>query len=100
MADLQKIIEIDEHLIQRMDPIFDKPDSRIGRAHMFAPVKRLGIFEIDTYWFNLLVIWFMTISAYLVLYYNLLQRFAYAIYSFNIRRLDRKRAREQKRRTL
>ncbi len=93
---LQKIIEIDEHLIQRMDPIFDKPDSRIGLAHMFAPIKRLGVFEIETYWFNLLVIWLMASFAYLVLYYNLLQRFVYAVNSFNIRRLDRIRARQQK----
>ncbi len=66
-----------------MDPIFDKPDSRIGLAHMFAPIKRLGVFEIETYWFNLLVIWLMASFSYLVLYYNLLQRFVYAVNSFN-----------------
>ena len=94
---LHKIIEINERLIQRMDPIFEKPDSKFGRAHMYAPVKRIGRWEIDTYWFNLLIIWIMSLIAYQVLYFNLLQRFASAINSFHIRRLDRIRKRIQAR---
>lgn len=97
---LQKIIEIDDHLVQRMDPIFEKPDSRVGRAHMFAPIKRIGRLEIETYWFNLQVIWFMSLVAYLVLYFNLLQRFATAVNAFRMRRLDRMQSRIQLRRKM
>jgi len=97
---LQKIIEIDDHLVQRMDPIFEKPDSKVGRAHMFAPIKRIGRLEIETYWFNLQVIWFMSLVAYLVLYFNLLQRFATAVNAFRMRRLDRMQSRIQLRRKM
>ena len=97
---LYKIIDFQDHLIQRMDPVFKIPDSKIGRAHMYAPVKRIGNIEIDTYWFNLTVIWFTTILAYLVLYNDSLRRLVAALEAFQIRRIDRTRKRVQIKRTI
>ncbi len=71
---LKKITEYDGRLIQRMDPIYEFPVSKIGRAHMYAPVKRLGQYEIDTYWFNLFVIWMFSLFAYVILYYDLIKK--------------------------
>ncbi|MFZ0281590.1 MAG: hypothetical protein WAL29_08070, partial [Bacteroidales bacterium] len=45
-----------------------------GKAHFYAPIKRLGNLEIDTYWFNILAIWIVSIVLYLVLYFNLLTK--------------------------
>ncbi len=44
-----------------VDPIFHAPQNRYGRAHFYAPFKRLGSERIGTYAFNslvLLVMWF------------------------------------------
>ena len=90
-SQLQKIIEFDGSFIQRMDPIYDKPCSKIGRAHMYASVKQLGPYEIDTYWFNLMVLWIFSFLAYIVLYFDLLKRTASVVYAFQIRRFDRLR---------
>ncbi|MCD6598007.1 MAG: ATP-binding cassette domain-containing protein, partial [Bacteroidales bacterium] len=94
-SQLHKILEYDNQLIQRMDPIFEIPDSKIGRAHMYAPVKVLGYFQIDTFWFNLMVIWLTILFAYLLLYYDVMRKMMLLIDSFLIRYNDKKRLRIQ-----
>lgn len=69
-----KIIEGDKRLIRKKDPIFMDPTSNDGRAHFYAPVKKIGNLVIDTLWFNLAVIWFMSIILYVALLYDLLKR--------------------------
>ena len=61
-------------LIQVMDPGFQvplKPSNPLNyRAHFYAPVKHFMGFTMDTLYFNLGVIWFMTILLYVSLYYE------------------------------
>ena len=71
----QFVTEWNSHLVRKVTPIYQVPRSRIGRAHLFAPVKRLGPLFIDTYWFNLLIIWLSAIAFYIVLLYDLLRKF-------------------------
>ncbi len=65
---IAKIKEEDGRLIQLKDPIFMIPEHNFGRAHFYAPIKKVLGVNIATYWFNSLVIWFST----LILYYMLL----------------------------
>lgn len=65
--EFNKIIRVDDHFVQKKDPIFKIPSTQVGRAHFYAPVKRLGNFSIDTVWFNLIVIWLMILFLYVVL---------------------------------
>ncbi len=67
-------IETNDKIIQKYKPGYMKATSKFGRAHFYAPVKRLGNLEIDTYWFNILAIWIVSIVLYLVLYFNLLTK--------------------------
>ncbi|MCK9203697.1 MAG: ATP-binding cassette domain-containing protein [Bacteroidales bacterium] len=69
-----KIIEGKGKLIRKKDPIFMDPVSRDGRAHFYAPVKFVGSWQIDTFWFNVAVIWLMSIVLYLTLIYDVLRR--------------------------
>lgn len=71
----EKVIEWNNQLIRKMDPIHMEPLSRTGRAHFYAPHKRLGNLRIDTYWFNLLVIWLSSAILYVTLLYDLLRKF-------------------------
>ena len=71
----QFVTEWNNHLVRKIAPVYQVPRSRIARAHMFAPVKRVGSLTIDTYWFNLLVIWLLTIAFYIILLYDLLRKF-------------------------
>ncbi|MCA1747084.1 MAG: hypothetical protein LC655_05255, partial [Bacteroidales bacterium] len=67
-----KIVESDGRLYQQSDPIFLLPEST--RAHFYAPAKLLFGKYVDTYWFNIVVIWLGSLILYVVLYYDLLRR--------------------------
>jgi len=70
-----KIIEFDNQLYQKADPIFKDPTSNFLKAHFYSSRKNLfGIF-LDTYWVNIGVIWFMIITLYITIYYQILTKF-------------------------
>jgi hypothetical protein len=71
----QFVVESKGRLIRKATPIYQIPASNVGRAHFFAPVKRLGNLRIDTFWFNLAVIWISTLIFYITLIYDLLRKF-------------------------
>ena len=72
---IEKIYETKNELIQKKDPIFLTPDSPYGKSHFYSPFKRIGSLEIDTFYFNVLVIWLMTAFFYMTLYYDTLRKF-------------------------
>jgi ABC-type multidrug transport system ATPase subunit len=70
------IWESTTRLIQKTQPIFMIPDSKIGRAQFYAPYKVLGNLPlIPTLLFNLAAMWIMIGLFFVALYYNLLKRF-------------------------
>jgi ABC-type multidrug transport system ATPase subunit len=70
----EKCLEKDGMLIQRTDPIFLDPDNNFGRAHFFAPQKKLFGNLYQTFWFNLCVIWSMSLFMMITLYFDLLKK--------------------------
>jgi hypothetical protein len=66
--------ETQTKIIQKYEPGFMKPTSKYGRAQFYAPYKQVGNIQIDTFWFNLMVLWIVTLVLYVALYYNLLQK--------------------------
>jgi ABC-type multidrug transport system ATPase subunit len=69
------IFESKTRLVRKTQPIFMIPDSRMGRAHFYAPCKVLGNLRIPTLLFNLAAMWLMISLFFIALYYNLLKRF-------------------------
>ncbi|MFN5460061.1 MAG: ATP-binding cassette domain-containing protein [Bacteroidota bacterium] len=70
----EKFLEKDGRLIQRIDPIFLDPENNFGRAHFFAPQKKVFGMYYPTFWFNVFVIWLMTFALTVTLYLNLLRK--------------------------
>ncbi len=72
-----KILAYKDRLIQQTDPIFETPWVKHKfnfRAHFFSPVKHfLGVYY-DTFWFNMCIVWVMTILSYVALYYDWLKK--------------------------
>jgi hypothetical protein len=66
--------ETDNRIIQKCEPGYMKPLSRYGRAQFYAPYKQVGNLQIDTYWFNLILLWVVNLGYYIALYFNLLQK--------------------------
>jgi ABC-type multidrug transport system ATPase subunit len=72
--DLHKIIKKKDQLLRKMDPVYMDPFNRQGRAHFFVSAKILGQKHVPTLYFNLAVIWIMTIILFVLLRYSILQK--------------------------
>ncbi len=73
--EVNNILEIDGAYIQRADPVFLDPkrDSFIN-AHFYAPRKMMFGKYVDTFWVNMMVIWFMSLTMAITLYFDLLKK--------------------------
>ncbi len=91
--ELVKIAEDEDRFIQRKDPVFMISNNRYGRAHFFAPVKRVGSWFIDTFWFNFLVFWLFSGVLYAMLMLDTWRIVAKYFEIFKFRRLARRIAR-------
>ncbi len=70
-----KILEYNNEYIQKTDPVFlDPPKDSFISAHFYAPRKAMFGKLYDTYWINLLVIWFMSVFLIFSLYFDLLKK--------------------------
>lgn len=71
----ERCLEKDGKLIQQIDPVFQDPtDSKIGRAHFFAPRKNFLGTLYPTFWFNICVIWLMSVSLMITLYFDVFKK--------------------------
>lgn len=72
-----RIIEYNGQLIQQINPVFMDPKTKGPldyRAQFFAPYKNFLGVQIDTFWFDLVVIWLMSMILYITLYFELLKK--------------------------
>lgn len=72
-----KILRYKDDLIRQYQPIYHIPDYFGGvgiRSHFYAPKKVLFGEFYSTFWFNVIIIWLMTILLYIPLYYDHLRK--------------------------
>lgn len=72
--EINRIKRVGSKLVQNYEPIFLEPNSHWGRSHFYAPHKYIGAIKIDTLWFNIMAIWFMTLVLYVLLILNVLKK--------------------------
>src|SRR6056297_221404 len=74
---MKQVVEYDNKLVRQRDPIFRYPEVEHAldfRSHFFAPQKHfLGVY-MDTYYFDMMVVWLMIIVLYITLYYDSLKK--------------------------
>ena len=73
-----KILQYKDELVQQFDPVYRDPvPNHILdiRSHFLAPRKHFLGRLYDTFWFNLSIIWFMTVVLYITLYFESLKKF-------------------------
>ncbi len=75
--EIQKYYKAEDELIQKKDPIYKDPRSPWGRAHFYAPVKIIKGHSIDTFTFNILIIWLAIGILYYTLVFAVLRKFIY-----------------------
>jgi ABC transport system ATP-binding/permease protein len=66
--------ETPDGYMQKIAPIYKDPDFTNGRAHFMASQKNLFGYAVDTFIFNMGVIWLMSSFLYIALYFNWLRK--------------------------
>lgn len=66
-TEIEKIHDMGDYFIQVSDPVYKEPESHLGRAHFYAPFKQIGNLQVDTFWFNIIVMWIMAGLLYILL---------------------------------
>lgn len=88
--ELLQYISYNNHIIKLKDPIYSSPTEKNGRAKYYSPVKRLGNFYIDTFWFNIIIIWLSIIIWFVVLYLDLLFKLIRYFENIRLRRFNKR----------
>jgi ABC transport system ATP-binding/permease protein len=74
----ERIVEYNGQLFQKIYPIYileHKPIHPLDfSANLYQPTKHFGGAVFDTFFFNIIVIWFMTVVLFVTLYYDLLRK--------------------------
>ena len=74
----ERVAEYNGTLVQQINPIFTLPEPSSSldyRASFFSPRKHFAGVYFETYVFNVMVIWFMSIVMYIALYFEWLAKF-------------------------
>ena len=82
---VEQYFATNKRIIQKYEPGYMNPLSKYGRAHFYAPFKLIDGLKIDTYWFNLIILWIVSLALYAALYYNLLQKLVSLIENIRIK---------------
>ncbi|MBY0435341.1 MAG: ATP-binding cassette domain-containing protein, partial [Cyclobacteriaceae bacterium] len=87
--DMQRIVEVNGRFIQKIYPVYKDPDP--GRlmdfnAQFYISSKHLFYQKVDTLYFNLLVIWSITLLLYFTLYFDLLRKVIDGAGNFSMKR--------------
>jgi len=90
---IEKIVIYPDNIIRKYDLGYALPTSKFGRAHLYAPRKKVGKAYIDTVWFNALVLFVFSILLYLALLANLLRLINQYLERFKFKRLSKRIAR-------
>lgn len=90
---INRIVEYDGQMIQRIYPIYQdehKPRYWLDfSANLYQPTKHFAGMVIDTLYFNVAVIWSMTLVLYITLYFDLLRKVMSMIENRRYRRVER-----------
>ena len=74
----ERVIEVENQLIQKIYPIYQEKRSPKHlmdfRTIFYAPSKYIFGYHIDTLYFNLIIIWLMTLCLGISLYYDWLRK--------------------------
>jgi ABC transport system ATP-binding/permease protein len=71
------VVRLDNRLVQKIDPVYldpQDPNKYSFRTHFMAPRKNFFGTLVDTFTFNVAVIWFFTVLMYILLYYQGLKK--------------------------
>ena len=88
--ELAEYIIYDNDFVRMRDPIFTPPQSNYGRAQFYAPYKQVAGIKIDTFLYNILILWIWTIIWSVILYYDVLRKLIRYFENIQLQRFNRR----------
>lgn len=88
MGETNRIIERDGRLIQKIYPVYKSPEPEHlvdFNAQFYMPAKHFLNSNVDTYFFNMGVIWSMSLFLAITLYFDVLRKILHALGSLSNR---------------
>jgi ABC transport system ATP-binding/permease protein len=89
--ELQNYSVHDGEMIPVKDAIYRESAGRTWRTHFYSPVKWFFNRQVDTYWFDLAVIWVFSALLFVLLYYDVIRRLLTYAETLRLNRLNRLR---------
>jgi ABC transport system ATP-binding/permease protein len=71
---IDRLLVLEDELVQKIDPIFRIPDHPLIKAHFLAPFKNVGPKTFSTYSINLAIIWLFNTILFVLLYISALKK--------------------------
>jgi ABC transport system ATP-binding/permease protein len=81
----------DGEMVPIKDAIYRDPEAHTWRSHFYSPVKMFFDRKIDTFWFDLAVIWLFSGMLFILLYYDMIRRLLTYAETLRLNRLNRLR---------
>lgn len=89
--ELNEFVIQNDELVRVRDAVFRAPETNNGRAHFYAPYKRVAGIPIGTFYFNLIFIWLYSGVLFVILYYDVLRKIIAYFDSLLLNRRTRRR---------
>ncbi|MFO8000723.1 MAG: ATP-binding cassette domain-containing protein [Marinilabilia sp.] len=87
---VEQFVYTGDKFIRKQHPGYKEPTGDWGRAHFYAPEKKMGMLSISTPIFNMIVVWVGVVILYITLYLDVLRRIIGYFETFKLKRLHRK----------
>ena len=76
-------------MIPIKNAIYREPQGNNGRAHFYAPAKRIFNLRVDTLWFNMALTWIFNLLSVIFLYFDAIRRILDYFETLRLSRLNR-----------
>jgi ABC-type multidrug transport system ATPase subunit len=81
----------DGEMVPVKDAIFRDPSEESWRSHFYSPVKMFFNSKVNSYWFDLAVIWMFSGMLFVLLYYDVIRRLLTYAETLRLNRLNKLR---------
>jgi ABC transport system ATP-binding/permease protein len=79
----------DGEMIPIKNAVYREPQKNNGRAHFYAPFKRIFNLRIDTFWFNMSLTWIFNLLSLIFLYFDAIRKILDYLETLRLNRLNR-----------
>jgi hypothetical protein len=86
--EIQHYILSNGEMISKKNAVYREPLRNNGRAHFYAPVKRIFNLKVNTFWFNMSLTWIFNLLSLIFLYFDAIRKLLDYFETLRLNRLN------------